>query len=302
MRGPPAPPTVSLSRRSALSALGTAVTAGAVGSAVLGTGTRAGDGGESGRIDALVAGSLLRVADAVPGATVEAHGSAAVRRLVVGGARRPDAVALADPRLFDGIARRGTLFATNALVLAYDPDSPGAGAPTGDWRAIIERPGVRIGRTDPERDPLGYRTVMALRLAARRSGVDAGRVLGRSRVFPETGLLNALEAGGIDAAFAYRNMAVQRDLPYVALPDAIDFSDPSNADLYATVSCDVGDRRIAGAPIRYAAAATTAAGERWVERLVTGRRRLRRAGFPVPEGYPARDRGLAVAERPTPGG
>ena len=58
---------------------------------------------------ALVAGSLLRLATRVPGASVEAHGSAAVRRLVVEGLRTPDAVALADSRLFDGVSGRATL-------------------------------------------------------------------------------------------------------------------------------------------------------------------------------------------------
>jgi molybdate/tungstate transport system substrate-binding protein len=284
-----------VSRRSALSALGTAVTAGAFGSAVLGDGT-----GPS-RIDALVAGSLLPVADEVPGATVEAHGSAAVRRLVVEGARRPDAVALADPRLFDGISARGTLFATNALVVAYDPGSAHAAALAEDWRRAVARPEVRVGRTDPRRDPLGYRTVMALRLLERRSDLAAARVLDGSRVFPETDLLNALEAGGIDAAFAYRNMAVQRDLPSVPLPDAVDFSSPDHADRYATVSYALGDRRIVGAPIRYAATATTPAGETWVERLVTARRRLRTGGFGVPDAYPVRDRRLGSAGAASPG-
>lgn len=273
-----------VTRRGALRALGGAAAAGIVGSAAYGRATT-GDGGA--RPTALVAGSLLRVADRLGGAAVEAHGSAAVRRLILSGAREPDAVALADPRLFDGIAERATLFATNALVLAYDPASPAAAALRRDWRTALTREGVALGRTDPDLDPLGYRTVMALRLAERAGGPAAGEVLDGSTVFRETDLLNALGRGGIDAAVAYRNMAVQRGVPYVPLPDRIDFSDPGHADGYATVAYDLPDATVRGAPIRYAATAP-AAGDPWVERLVTAGDRLAEAGFVVPDGYPLR--------------
>lgn len=244
---------------------------------------------------ALVAGSLLHVARSVPGAAVEANGSAAVRRMVVEGLREPDAVALADPRLLSGVADRATLFATNALVVAYDPASRYADELRADWRSAVRAEGIRLGRTDPARDPLGYRTVMALRLAERRSGLDAA-VLDAATVLPETDLLNVVEGGAVDAAFVYRNMAVERDLPYVGLPAAIDFSDPAHAEAYATVSYELDHATIEGAPIRYAATATTDRGGPWVERLVSGRERLAEGGFGVPDGYPRRDRPLdAVA-------
>lgn len=272
-------------RRSVVRGLGLASAGGvgAVGYAGFGSGRA------STSVRALVAGSLLELASEIPGASVEAHGSVAVRRLVLDGLREPDAIALADPRLFAGLSEQATLFATNAVVLAYAPDSRHAEAIETDWQAAIERPGIDLGRTDPKQDPLGYRTVMALRLAARAYGVEARSVLAASTVFLETDLLNVLEAGGIDAAFAYRNMAVQRDLPYVELPDAIDFSDPALADTYGTVSYDLGTETVRGTPIRYAAAAMTDAGEPWVERLVTAGGTLRAAGFGVPADYPRRE-------------
>ena len=273
-----------LSRRTVVAVLGGATALG-----VAGATTWADGGDESPTVDALVAGSLLELASTVPGATVEAHGSAAVRRLIVEGIRDPDAVALADPLLFDGVSDRATLFATNALVLTHAPETPVADALREDWRGTLERPDVRVGRTDPTLDPLGYRTVMALRLTARRREFDADAVLTESTVFPETDLLNAVEGGAVDSAVTYRNMAVQRDLPYQELPASVDFSDPAHADTYATVSYDIGDRTVRGAPIRYAATATTDAGDQWVEELVTGTERLRTAGFSVPESYPTRE-------------
>ncbi|MFB6302372.1 MAG: substrate-binding domain-containing protein [Haloferacaceae archaeon] len=276
---------MNATRRAALRAFGGAVAVGAAGSVAYGRATTGSDRDPA----AMVAGSLLRVADRLGGATVEAHGSAGVRRLLVEGARDPDTVALADPRLFDGIAARATLFATNALVLAYDPASPAADALRRDWRAALTRDGIAIGRTDPDVDPLGYRTVMALRLAARDGGPDADRVLDRSTAFRETDLLNVLERGGVDAAFAYRNMAVERDLPYVTLPDRIDFSAPALGDVYASVAYELPHTTVRGAPIRYAATPLTPAGRPWVERLVTAGDLLADAGFHVPEAFPRRD-------------
>ncbi len=267
-------------------ALGGALGVGGLGTAV--TGTLGGIDDET-RPKALVAGSLLHVAEETSGASVEAHGSAAVRQLIRDGLRDPDAVALADPRLFAGISDRATVFATNALVLTYDPDSDHAGAIRRDWTAAVERDGVRLGRTDPSLDPLGYRTVMALRLAAETGAVDARSVLDRASIFQETDLLNVVEGGGIDAAFAYRNMAVERDLPFVSLPDRIDFSNPDRSETYRSVSYDLDGRTLRGAPIRYAARGLTESGRRWIERLVTAMDRLERFGFVVPSSYPRRN-------------
>lgn len=233
----------------------------------------------------LVAGSLQGIAGRIGVATVEAYGSVAARRLLVEGARAPDAIALADPRLFRGLADEVTLFASNALVLAYAESAPHAGAIRTDWPSAINRPDIDIGRSDPDLDPLGYRTVMGLELAA-EYGVNADRVLDRSLIFPETALMLALEAGELDAAFVYRNMAVEHDLPYVELPTRIDFSAPDHLDHYATVSYDRGRRTVRGAPIAYGATALTGRGEPWVESLAGATDVLEQAGFAMPGRFP----------------
>ena len=278
------------SRRSLLRVAGGTIASGAVGTFLYGQSERAKP--TESEVDALVAGSLLRVARATPGAAIEAHGSAAVRRLVLNDLRRPDAVALADPRLFEGFAERATLFATNALVLAYNRDSAHSGAIERDWKRAIESDEIAIGRTDPELDPLGYRTVMGLRLAERAYGIDVRAVLEKPQILPETDLLSVLDGGGLDAAFAYRSMAVERGLAYRPLPARIDFSDPARAEEYASVAYDLGERSIAGAPIRYGVAATTEDGRAWADRLVASGRALRESGFTVPREYPARDASL----------
>lgn len=244
-------------------------------------------GGSDGRVSTLVAGSLLGVAKAVGDAAVEAHGSAAVRQLVRDGAREPDAVAVADPRLLAGIADSARVFATNALALAYDRDSAYADRLQSDWASALGAEDIRVGRTDPAVDPLGYRTVMALRLAE-ASDVDGQAVLRRSSIHPETEITNLVDGGSLDCAFVYKSMAVERGLPTVDLPPRIDFSDPDMADHYGSVAVEVDGERLPGTPIRYAATALTERGRQWVERLVTGHSRLRERGFTVPAGYPER--------------
>lgn len=233
----------------------------------------------------MVAGSLAALAADTPGASVEAHGSLSVRRLILNDGRDPDAVALADPALFDDIAERVRLFATNALVVTYNPDSAYADAIERDWTTALDEDGCRVGRTDPEDDPLGYRTVLALRLAERR-GVASTDLLDETQILRETGLLQNVEVGKLDAAFAYRSMAAEHDLPAVDLPASIDFSDPTRADEYASVSMDLPSGTIRGGPIRYGVAALTPEGDDWAASLASDRARLRSHGFSVPSNYP----------------
>jgi molybdate/tungstate transport system substrate-binding protein len=237
--------------------------------------------------DALVAGSLLSLASATPGASVEAHGSVTVRQFLQEGLRRPDVVALADPVLFAGIAEEVTLFATNALTLAYNPESPRAGAIRDDWATAIGREDARVGRTDPATDPLGYRTVLALELAVEAGLIDrVPPVVENTTTVPETQLMRVLEQGSLDAAFTYRSMAVEHDLPFIDLPAEIDFSDPSRAEAYASVSVELDAGTVRGRPIRYAATPLTARGRPWFDALVGRKDRLREHGFTVPSAYP----------------
>jgi molybdate/tungstate transport system substrate-binding protein len=130
------------------------------------------------------------------------------------------------------------------------------GAGDDRWYEPLLDGDVRLGRTDPDQDPLGYRTLFALELASRYyedAPNLAERVPRRDQVYPETALISRFETGSIDAAFAYRNMAVERGYAYADLPGQIDLSDPDYAeDWYSTVSYTLpGGREIRGGPIAY---------------------------------------------------
>lgn len=270
-------------RRRTLLLSGGALAGGALGVRVTGSGS--GEAPSDSEATALVAGSLATVADEVVGATVEAHGSLAAAELVRSGARDPDALALADPGLVAEFADRYATFAGNALTVVYDPDSEYADDVRDDWRAALARDAVSVGRTDPARDPLGYRTLLALELAG-REGAPADAIRANADVFPETQLLRTLEAGGLDAAFAYRNMAVAHDLPRVDLPARYDLSDPELADHYRTVEVAVEGETVRGEPIRYGAAFLTEHGRAFYEELTSDAERLREFGVAVPDRYP----------------
>lgn len=233
----------------------------------------AGCSGVSGRsrhVSVLAAGSLQNaltkgLQEAVDaGLTVEAYGSRHAAQLVAGGKRDSDVLALSDVALFGSLLSTPwyATFAGNALAVAYNPDTEaGRRVPTADlWYEPLLSPSFRLGRTDPNVDPLGYRTLLALELASEYYGEPdlRSRLVSQKQVYPETQLLAQFETGGLDAAFVYRNMAVERNYPHVELPPEMNLSDPSLADCYSTARVTLDDRTtVTGRPIAYGATLRT---------------------------------------------
>lgn len=270
------------------------------GGATAGPSSSPGDGEP---VSILAAGSLqlalsagLERAVSVP-IEVEAHGSVTAARLVAQGARDPDVVSLADTALFDSVldAPWYATFATNAVVLAYDPATDGgariADAGTDGWYRPLLDGTARLGRTDPDQDPLGYRTLFVLELASRyydEPGLHE-RVPTRDQVYPETSLVSRLETGEVDAAFVYRSMAEERGYDYLELPDQVDLGSPDYVDdWYSTVSYTVPDgTTVSGGLISYGATLRTdrpAAVD--VFRTHVAGEYLDDHGFGRPDGYP----------------
>jgi len=196
--------------------------------------------------------------------TVEAYGSRHAAQLVAEGQRDPDVLALADTALFDGPLSTPwyATFASNAVVVAYNPDSEaGQRVPAADrWYEPLASSSLRLGRTDPDVDPLGYRTLLLLALAEAYYDEPDLReqILAPDQVFPETQLLTQFETGSVDAAVVYRNMAVERGYPFVELPAELDLSDPALADRYSSATAELGDgTTVTGAPIAYGATCRT---------------------------------------------
>jgi molybdate/tungstate transport system substrate-binding protein len=190
-------------------------------------------------------------------------------------------------------------FARNRMVLAYTDRSKYANEITGDnWWQVVQRPGVEVGRADPDLDPNGYRTLLAWQLAERhyREPGLYGR-LERSaparNVRPkEADLVGLLQAGEMDYVWSYESIAKAVGLRYVRLPAAIDLGSVRDSAAYAAVSVRVAGRtrgdtvEFRGQPIVYGysipkRAPHPATAERFVAFLASreGRAVLRRAGL-----------------------
>jgi len=302
------------SRRSVLATVAGA--AGTGGSAAL-AGCSTFSGGPA-PVRVLAAGSLQRalddgLRDAVDAPiALEARGSAALARLVADGQRDPDVLALADVALFDRVLDDPwhAAFATNALAVAT-ADTPGgrrvrdaAAADDRHWYDPLLAGDAALGRTDPDLDPLGYRTLFALDLlAAHHDRPDLREaVTAPDQVYPETALLSQLETGAVDAAVVYRSMATDHGYRTVDLPPAVDLSDPARADAYADATYDLpGGGVVRGDAIEYGATLRSreddAARSVFAELLAGDY--LDAHGFEVPDAFPrfTRDAPDAVADR-----
>ncbi|HEX8725564.1 MAG TPA: extracellular solute-binding protein [Gemmatimonadaceae bacterium] len=206
-----------------------------------------------------------------PGASLE------LARLVTETGRRPDVFISADPAVFPTLLEPEfvhdyEIIARNRIVLAYTPQSKGAAGINADnWRTVITRPGVQVGRADPNTDPSGYRTLLVMQLAERYYHDPGlyGRLLAAAptrNVRPrESDQVALLATHNLDYIWTYQNLAEDNGLEYVKLPDAVDLGTPADSAAYAAVSVRVlgkqsGDTlTMRGAPILFAAAALATA-------------------------------------------
>lgn len=145
----------------------------------------------------------------------QAGGSAKLAADISGEVKRGDVFISASPKVNQTLQGRweswNATFATAPLLIAYNPRSRFADALRHEpWQQVINRPGFRMGTTDPALDPKGKLAAQAMRQA----GVDPGRVA----VFPEESLLGRLQSGQLDAGFFYSIEARQAKLPTVPLP------------------------------------------------------------------------------------
>lgn len=287
----------SIDRRSVLAAVATTLP-GAAGCATI-----AGGGTPSTTVSVLAAGSLNNALENGLGPRVEAplqieaRGSAEVARLVEEGQKDPDIVSVADTALFDSPLRSEWFaeFATNSIVVACNPDTDGGRrvleAGQENWFRPILNGEVAIGRTDPALDPLGYRALFVLDLATEYYGTGRdlrAAIPAREQIYPETQLISQFETGSIDAAIAYRSMAVERGYDYVALPPEIDLGDPTCTDRYATTSYELpGGTVVRGGVISYGSTIRTRfpAVIDVFDAHTTGQY-LTESGFRVPDDYP----------------
>ncbi len=204
----------------------------------------------------------------------------------------PDLMFRADSTSGKNFTDSYTPFATNAMVIAFTNTSKYADEISQEnWYQVLSRPDVRVGFSNPMLDAAGYRSIMVTVLADQYyqnatiypviigshftppleveitegiATVTLPEVLRPSneKLVIRDGsifLLSHLEAGGIDYAFEYRNVAEGHNLRWISLPPEIDLSSPDYADEYGKVRVILGFQRFSaigqdrtGQPIVYA--------------------------------------------------
>lgn len=189
----------------------------------------------------------------------------------------PDVVVLADYSVFPKLLMPDETtwyadFARNRMVLAFTDKSKFASqVDSANWPAILQRPGVQLGRANPDLDPNGYRTLLTMQLAEQYYELPGlyHRLMQLSpakNVRPkEADLVGVLQAGEFDYIWSYESLARATKLRYITLPAAIDLGTPGDTGLYAKASVKVAGKTpkdtltIKGQPIVYALSIPTSA-------------------------------------------
>jgi molybdate/tungstate transport system substrate-binding protein len=199
----------------------------------------------------------------------EGKGSVQISNMILDGFRKPDIFVSADTTPIERLINHSlplanwlVKFGSAELVIAYNPQSPFAPellkASNGEipWYKILEKEGLKFGRTDPELDPKGYYTIIAAKLANiyYNDSTIKDKILGEDRnkeqILPEEILKSILDSGQIDATAAYKHEAIAKGLPYITLPDQINLSEPNYTNFYNKIYYKLGTgETISGNPI-----------------------------------------------------
>jgi molybdate/tungstate transport system substrate-binding protein len=201
---------------------------------------------------------------------LESAGSLETARKLTELGKIPDVIALADEDVFPKLLMPSHVswyvrFAENRIVLAYtDRSRFAAEIDSTNWWRVLQRPGLDIGRSNPDLDPAGYRTLIVFQLAERHYGAS-GLAAALERAAPprnmrpkEIELVALLESGDLDYAWFYESMARASGVRHVLLPAVIDLSSADLRESYALASVRVigasarDTVTMLGAPIRYA--------------------------------------------------
>jgi molybdate/tungstate transport system substrate-binding protein len=181
------------------------------------------------------------------------QGSLALARQLEGRLLQADVFAPITPGPIDILKKAGVIgtavpVASTQMVIAYSPkskfvtDLEAAARGKKNWYEVLQTSGLRFGRTDPATDPQGQNIIFAMLLSQsfyKQPGL-ADKILGgyqnQQQIFAEPSLLSRLEAGQIDASSGYLSATISHHLPFIALPDEINLSNPDmDAKWYKTV-------------------------------------------------------------------
>jgi molybdate/tungstate transport system substrate-binding protein len=149
-------------------------------------------------------------------------------------------------------------YAGTSMVVAYNPKSKYASQfkaiasgkkPLKDLFTLMETPGFKLGRTDPNIDPQGRDFIYMLELAQSTFKLPSDtvtKILGgpagsptSPQIFAESSLDSTLQSGQLDASSAFITQAIELHLPYIPLPATINLGDFADAAQYAKATVTI---------------------------------------------------------------
>jgi molybdate/tungstate transport system substrate-binding protein len=148
-------------------------------------------------------------------------------------------------------------YAGTSMVIAYNPKSKyasefkayadGSKPLSTLFSTLLQTPGLKLGRTDPNTDPQGRDFIYMLELAQAYYHLPSdtvAKILGTtnfgtsssSQIYAESSLDSTLESGQLDASSAFVTQAVELHLDYIPLPTAINLGSGALASTYKTAT------------------------------------------------------------------
>jgi molybdate/tungstate transport system substrate-binding protein len=238
----------------------------------------------SGTVNVVYAGSLVNVNENLVGPAFSAAtgytyqgkgaGSGAIANQIKGKIATPDVVEFADPAInttLMGSANGSYVswyltFARSELVIGFDPKSKFAREfvqvqkhKLAFYKALQQK-GLRIGRTDPNIDPKGYRAIWMANLTQKVYHLKnfETKLLGDAenpdQVFPEQTLVARMLTGQVGAGVFYLSEVKDLGIPYITLPPEVNLGATQSkyTKLYVTQHFTTSaGLTVTGAPIEY---------------------------------------------------
>lgn len=195
----------------------------------------------------------------------EAAGSRACARKITEIHKPADVMASADYKVIDNLlipayAKFNVQFVTNEMAIAYTEHSKyNKEINAENWVDIFMREGVKVGHSNPNLDPCGYRSILVTKLAEKyykkpgfydrlfgygenyeNGEENKNKVVVRPK---ETDLLGLLEVEGYDYLYIYKSVAEQHGLKYIVLPPEVSLKDKQFSDFYKQASIKITGKK-----------------------------------------------------------
>jgi molybdate/tungstate transport system substrate-binding protein len=151
-------------------------------------------------------------------------------------------------------------YAGTSMVIAYNPKSKyasefkayadGSKPLSTLFSSLLQTPGLKLGRTDPNTDPQGRDFIYMLELAqayyhlpsdtvAKILGTSDYGTSNSSQIYAESSLDSTLQSGQLDASSAFVTQAIELHLDYIPLPVQINLGDAALANTYHNASVTI---------------------------------------------------------------